>query len=218
MSRKILFSFILTSLFIQPAWSGDLQTYLDRLIANEVKKECQSCEVDVFIHNEAIVEDIAQPDQVIADRWRGQTNLILKMGQESRLLTVTIRWHDLVGVAKKNIKQGQILQKKDIAMVRKDVTFLQTAYANQLEDVVGLSVRRVFKRGQVIDESYLKKPLSIKYGQPVKVLLDEGSLQLVMPGLARGAGAIGDRVPVYLASTKKKVSAIVIDKNTVRIQ
>ena len=195
-----------------------VEKHLMKVIKEEVQKECASCQVQLDVHNKKVIEDIAIPDQVIADRWKGQTNLLLKMDGENRLVTVTIRWKDRVVVAKKNIKQGHLMQASDLRVVEKDVTYLKTSYLQEIKDVVGWTGRRIFQRGQIIDEDLLKKPIVVRYGQPIQLQLNDGALQLSMMGKARGAGAIGDRIPVFIANTRKKVFAEIIDKNTARLE
>ena len=195
-----------------------LENHLKKLIKKEVSNECQSCDVVLQIHNRDSVDDIAIPDQVISDRWKGQTNLLLKIGKQTRVITVTIRWFDSVVVAKRNIKQGTVLTEKDLRTVNKDVTYLKVAYLQDIENAQGWVGRRIFKRGQIIDEAALSKPLVIRFGQTVKVVMNEGQLELLMTGKARGAGAIGDRIPVFIPGTRKKITAVVIDKNTTRLE
>ncbi len=197
---------------------NSIEEHLAKVVQSEVAKECETCRVELFIHNKKILDDIAVPDKVIADRWRGQTNLVLQMGKDSRIVTVTIRWKDQVVVAKSNIRQGQLIEDRDVRTFEKDVTFQQTPYLNKVEDVVGWEPRKMFRRGQVIDEGYLKRPLIVKYGQNVKVTMDDGSLQVTMSGVAKGAGSIGDRIPVFLPETGKRLAAIILEKGIVRVQ
>ncbi len=203
------------------AWDSvfaDLKSHLQQVIQTEVAKECSSCRVDLTIHNEALLNDIAKPDRVIAEHWKGQTNLVLRLGDENRLITTTIRWKDNVVVAKNNIKQGDIIDLQDVRVVEKDVTFLKTPYLPKVEGAIGLTSGRVFQRGHVIDESYLKKPLVVRYGQPIRLVLDQGTMTLSMMGQAKGAGAIGDRIPVYIPDTRKKLFAKIVDKSTARVE
>lgn len=187
-------------------------------IAREVKKECETCKVELMIHNKELVNDVALPDLVMADHWRGQTNLALKLGEETRVITATIRWKDNVVVAKRNIRQGHRLSAEDLRVVEKDVTFLKTPYATSAKKVVGLESKRVFQRGHIVDETYLQKPIVVRYGQPIKLELSEGALNVLVVGQAKGAGAIGDRIPVVIADTKKKVFAKIIEKDKARME
>ncbi|MEM7646450.1 MAG: flagellar basal body P-ring formation chaperone FlgA [Pseudomonadota bacterium] len=183
-----------------------------------MKKECSSCQLDFRIMNKSVVEEIAIPDQVWADHWRGQTNLVLVLGEKKKVVTVDIRWIDQVVVAKKNIKQGNLIGPEDLRVVDKDVTFLKTAYINDPSMAQAMISRRLYQRGQVIDEGMLKKPLAIRYGEPVKLELQEGSLQLVINGQAKGAGAVGDSIPIFIPRTRKRVMAKILSEGRVKLK
>lgn len=213
---------LLFTIFVfQNAWADKasmVEKHILKTVSAEVQKECASCQVELQILNKKIIEDIAIPDRVVADHWKGQTNLVLKLGDENRIVTAEIRWKDQVVVAKKNIRMGKLIDSKDLRVVEKDVTYLQTAYLNESQKAVGWLGKRVFQRGQVIDENMLKKPLAVKFGQPVKLELINGSLELVIQAKARGAGAVGDQIPVYIPKTRKKVTAKVIGGGRVRLE
>ena len=220
MIKTLLLIFSITFSTI-PAWSvgsDTLSVYLQKLIQTEAKKECPSCSVKLRVLNDKVVEDIAIPDQVIADYWKGQTNLILVYGGKRKIVTVDIRWMDQVAIATKNIRQGQVIADSMISMVEKDVTYLKTPYSNSAEHIQGLVTKRVFQRGQIIDEAMLKKPIAIRFGQPIKVEYRQGPLQLVMQGKSRGAGAVGERIPIYIPKTKKRMTAEILNHERVKVQ
>lgn len=196
----------------------NVEDFLLKVVTKKVNEECGSCRVELEIMNKKILEDISVPDKVISDHWKGQTNLLLKLGEENRLVTTVIRWKDDVVVAGKNIRQGRVLGESDLRVVEKDVTFMQTPYINSLSKAKGMEGRRLFKRGEVIDESLLRKPLVVKFGQPLELILENGDLEIQMMGKARGAGAVGDRIPVFVERTRSKVFGKIINKNQVRVQ
>ena len=196
----------------------NLKNHLKKKIQLEVAKECPSCSVEFTIYDEEKLASFPIPDRVLTDHWKGETTLLLKKGRKTREVKVSIRWRDQVIVALKNIKQGELILSSMVGRVEKDVTYLKTAYASSLKNVIGMTGKRVFKRGQVIDEVLLKKPLVIRYGQPIKVFIDKGTLRLSMKGQARGAGAIGERIPVFIKNTRKKLFGIVVTENEVRVE
>jgi flagella basal body P-ring formation protein FlgA len=186
-------------------------------VVQAVHQECHSCRVEMKIMNSQILDDIAVPDRVIADHWKGQVNLVLELGEENRIITADIRWIDQVIVAKENIKMGEALTAKDLETTEQDVTFFQIPYARNMDHVIGLIGKRMFRRGQIIDESQLKKPIAVRYGQPIKAELVDGSLTLTIDGQAKGAGAIGEDIPIYLPNTRKKMQARIISEGLVRV-
>lgn len=216
----ILFKLLLfpALIFSTEEEAPNIEEHLLEVVTTKVQQECMSCRVELEILNKQVLEDISVPDQVIADHWKGQTNLLLKLGEESRLVTTKIRWKDKVVIAKRNIRQGKVLGKRDIKVIEKDVTFLQTPYLSSLKAAQGMAGRRLFKRGEILDESLLKQPIVVKFGQPLELVLKKGDLQVQMMGKARGAGAVGDRIPVFIGRTRTKVFAKILNKNQARVE
>lgn len=220
MNLTLIFAFLFSLQAQTPSEVKEetIEDHLRKVVLAEVNKECRNCRIDMQIHNAKILHDIAKPDAVIAEHWKGQTNLILKLGEDSRIVTATIRWMDDVVVVNKNTKQGHLFKESDLRVVEKDVTYLKTAYASSVDLVKGLETQRVFQRGQVVDETLLKKPIVVRYGETIRLQLNDGALVLEMTGQAKGAGAIGDRIPVSILETKKNLFAVIVEKGTARVE
>lgn len=217
-TKSLIVILISFTTFMGYGASIDVESHILKAVSEQVSKECSTCKVELRILNKKHIEDIAIPDRVFADYWKGQTNLVLQLGDKTRIVTTDIRWFDQVVVAKKNIKQGALIKKADLRQVDKDVTFLKKAYLQSPKQAIGFIGKRIFQRGQIIDEAMLKKPLVIRFGQPVKLQIKEGALDVIMIAKARGSGAIGDRIPVLIPSTRKKVFAKIINQNIVRVE
>lgn len=219
MNLKSFFLFLIQCLFASKllAQPSAVEQWLIKAIGDEVKKECLSCRIDVKIFNPSLLENIHQPDRVVSDHWKGQTNLVLQMGEKNQLITVDIRWFDQVIVAKELIKQGHIIASDDLRVIEKDITFLTTPYVSDRAKVIGQTVRRIFHRGQILDETQLKKPVMVKYGQPLQIQIQQGSLKIAVDGVARGSGAIGDRIPVFIPNTKTRLQGEIISQGLVRV-
>jgi len=215
---KVIF---IATLFISKVFANtplDAEQVIAEAVKEAVKKECGTCRVEVRILNKKIIDDILVPDRVIADHWKGQTNLVLELGDKTRIVTADIRWMDDVVIAKDNLKIGNIVAASDVEVVERDVTYMQIPYARKLEQVLGFVGKKMFRRGHVIDESFLKKPLVVRYGQPIKLQMVQGNLTLTMDARAKGAGAIGDDIPIFLPETRKNMNATIVDHGLVRVQ
>jgi flagella basal body P-ring formation protein FlgA len=196
----------------------DPQKIITAAIEREVRKECSTCRVSFQVTNPKLLEDVAVPDKVLADHWKGQTNLILFLGAEKRIVTADIRWFDQVVIAQDNIKIGDDLNEKNMLVQEMEVTYLQTAYARDLAGIKGLVSRKLFRRGQILDESQLKKPIVVRFGQPLKLRLHEQGLVLTLDARAQGAGAIGEDIPVFIPQTQKRIQARIVGAGQVEIR
>ncbi len=214
----LLFAVLTLNLNTVLASVAEIEKHLAAVVSKQVALECPSCTVSMSLFNKRSLADIHQPDEVHADHWKGQTNLVMKLGEKNQIITADIRWMDQVVVAEENIKQGEIIKESDLRVVEKDVTYLNTPYLNDKSKAVGLTVKRMFQRGQVIDESVLKKPIVVRYGQPIQLLMENGPLKLTIEAQAKGAGAVGDSIPVYIIQSKTKLQATIVDHGLARLQ
>ncbi len=195
-----------------------IEKHILSVVSKQVKNECPTCTVQMTLMNKGLLEDIYSADEIYSDHWKGQTNLVLKLGDQNLIITADIRWMDQVAVANENIRQGMVIKDSDLRMVEKDVTYLKTPYIQNKVKAVGLTVKKIFQRGQIIDESTLKKPIVVRYGQPIQLLMQNGSIKLTMDAQAKGAGAVGDSIPVYVHQSKTKLQAVIIDHGSARLQ
>ena len=205
----------ITALANNPAFK---KAVYDKVLA-DVQVECEKCDVKI---NYTQVFDFDEDDIVISVsgfNLKGNTTIFLESEKRGTVqVPAVIRWFDKVVVAKSNIRHGKIITNDDIKVINKDVTYISKAYIGSTEPVVGKIGKRLFKRGQIIDESLLKNPRVVRYGQPIKLLLDNGALQMTVTGKSRGSGSVGDLIPVMITKTKKKVMAKIVDKNSARIE
>ncbi|MCB0377983.1 MAG: flagellar basal body P-ring formation protein FlgA [Bdellovibrionales bacterium] len=219
MVRIILGLFIFSLPTLLGAEEGlAIQKQIRDVIREKVHTQCPTCRVEIeFIENIKASRDEAIKE-VHPTHLKGESIVSYKQEGQINKIPVSIRWYDQVVVAKNNIIHGKTIEESDLAKVEKDITFNSIAYLQEPSQAIGMVGRRLFPRGQIVDLSQLKKPRLIKYGQPVNLSFAQGGLSLSMMGQARGAGVEGDRIPVIINGTKKKVMAKILSKNEVRVE
>ena len=191
---------------------------LSEAIEEKIQSECETCQVSLTNINQDLLKNLKKPFSVSSSHWKGNSVLEIKSQDQIVALPATIRWIDNVVVANRNIRQGHQISQKDVRRVKRDVTFLETPYPNTIDAAIGWEGKSIFKRGQVINEAMLRKPMVVKFGQPIKVELKTGSLVLQMQGQARGTGAVGDQIPVYMSRTQTQLSGKIISANKVTVE
>lgn len=187
-------------------------------VQDQVEKDCSFCKVDIQFLNSTQKFEINENDKILAHHWKGQTEIHIYGAEKEIAVPVEIRWLDQVVVAERNIKQGDLISSDNIKVIEKDVTFNNKAYVRSMDAAVGLVSKRGLIRGQMIEEDLLKKPTVVRYGQVIKVEFVQNSLSLMMSGQAKGAGAVGDSIPVFIPHTKSNVYGEIMDQNTVRMK
>ena len=199
-----------------------LEEAFQNFIQEKVNEECETCKVKMFFTNK-LTETVGETKweeikNIQMANLKGQTTVYFETKDKNYQLTADIRWYDQVVIADNNINHGSIINEGDLKTVEKDITFNNVPYIREAQKAHGMLARRSFQRGHFIDENFLKKPHIVKYGQPLKLILDSGNLSMTVSGKARGSGAQGDTIPVLITRTNKKVMAQIVDNTTVRME
>lgn len=84
-----------------------------------------------------------------------------------------------------------------------------------LEDVVGLTSKRVLQPGKPITGAELLQPMLVKRDQPVMIVSHIAGISASMPGVAMKNGHKGDVIRVRNTSSQRVISGIVDDAGVV---
>lgn len=130
---------------------------------------------------------------------------------------VTISQFKQVIVATDNLQRGEKLMRNNIRLESRDVASMPYGYLDDMDDSIGLEVKRRINAGTSITPSMVKKPKIISRGQKITILAMAGAMQVRMSGKALANGAVGDRISVMNTSTKRKLEGVVAKDGTVRV-
>lgn len=100
-------------------------------------------------------------------------------------------------------------------------TFFDDGRRHLFKDIDQINFYKTNKRlekGQVLKTSDLSPLALIRPGQKIKVILKGKNISLKSSAYSRAQGKIGDFIEVYNTKTNKKITAQVVDFNTVMVQ
>ncbi len=100
-----------------------------------------------------------------------------------------------VPVALRAINLGERLQKSDIGLQRKDLTFAQDSTPN-IEEIQGRRLKQSLRAGSVVFSNYIEQEKALRRGEVVKVRSGEGGWEVALSAVAEQDGVIGDSVRV----------------------
>lgn len=78
-------------------------------------------------------------------------------------------------------------------------------------------VRRDLKPGDVITTSSVEREILVSQGNAVRMILERDGMRIATVGVSRGRGSLGDFVEVANAKSGKRLRAVVIGRNAVRV-
>lgn len=89
---------------------------------------------------------------------------------------------------------------------------------SDIEHISFYQTNKTLSKGDVLKAKDMIPKTLVKYGKKVKVLLNRGEIKLRLNGVARGSGAFGENIDIFNTSSKKILSAKIIDNNTVMVE
>jgi flagella basal body P-ring formation protein FlgA len=120
-------------------------------------------------------------------------------------------------VAARPLPKGRLLVEEDLAQRSVAPESLPAGAVASSDAALGMRVRRAVPAGGAISGDLLERPLIVKRGDPVQMLIEAGGLRISAMGIAQRAGRQGERIVVENVDSRKRVLASVLDARTVKV-
>lgn len=113
-------------------------------------------------------------------------------------------------VAARNIRAGEIVAAADIETPKGEEGLRRASR------LIGLEAAHNIFRGQPLSEADLRLPTLVARNEIVKMEFTKGPMMIATEGRALDQGGMGDRIRVMNLLSKRIVSAVIVNTNTVR--
>jgi flagella basal body P-ring formation protein FlgA len=120
-------------------------------------------------------------------------------------------------VAVRPLKRGDIISAGDVRLQKVNATSMGHDAIEQIGDVVGRSVMREIGQGELFSSAAVEIPPVVQVGSRVTMRYQFGRLQASANGVALESGIERQEIKVRNDSSKRVVSARVVDKDTVEV-
>jgi len=195
-------------------------------IINGVRSSCEDCKIEL--------RDVAVPPvretsvkttwDISADwsRVRGAFQLPLEVTNSAGKkdiywVTGKALLNRRVLVTKRNLLFGEKIQKDDVELQNRDVTY-STDTVTQPGEVVGAIANTVIPANTLLTRSKFQRPPALKRGQDVTVRMGDSGWNVSIKGVAEQNGKLGDMVKVLNPLTKKVVVGTVVADGVVEVR
>jgi flagella basal body P-ring formation protein FlgA len=132
-----------------------------------------------------------------------------------RIVCFELNVFEEIAVACTRIERHDVIQPGQVKMERRDITDSMMRVISSRDDVRGKRVRRSIRPGECIYRELVENPPDIERGSPVRVIVRKGCVEITATGTALENGMVGEDIRVLVLSTRKRMSAQVLDHTTV---
>ncbi len=142
---------------------------------------------------------------------------VLLDGEVRRVMTMTSYLEVMaeVAVASKDLAAGRVITADDVEFKLTDLTKMRPGSYDSLQSLAGKQLVRAVRRGDEITRSAVADVPDISSGATVKIVYKGAGFEVASMGKAVEKGYAGETIKVINESSKKIISAVVIDSQTV---
>lgn len=130
---------------------------------------------------------------------------------------LTIKLMREVAVAARPLVRGDVLQRDDVRMLRKDVSRISGSYVEDPSSLIGYELRQSVAANSLLYSRMLQAPKLVRRGEKVTVLAVVSGLEVRVMGEALSDGGKGQMIRVRNLSSKRIIQGEVVSKGKVRI-
>lgn len=154
-------------------------------------------------------------------RYNAPTSVVVYVSTDGRPFTsvslrYTVKAYQRVVVAARNIAAKEEITADNVRAERREVGRL-AGFVTDVGKVVGLAARRPITAGTLLTEAALDRPVILRRGAAVTILVQTGEMAVTAAGQALQDGREGDAVRVQNTNSKKTITARVVDAHTVQV-
>ncbi|NWF54455.1 MAG: flagellar basal body P-ring formation protein FlgA [Syntrophaceae bacterium] len=122
-----------------------------------------------------------------------------------------------VVVARNSLRRHQVVEEKDVHLVKRNISQLAADVIMDLGEVLGKRVNLSVNSQEVLRKSMVEVPPLVKKGDRVTLVMENANFKITSMGEVKEEGRAGDRIKVTNISSKREVYGRVLDGHTVSV-
>lgn len=176
---------------------------------------------DVEVRNLALSADppAGSPRRIVVERGLpGRTVFAMEYGNGINVkATADIAAFGEVVASARPLPKGHLLAEGDVYLMRMEVEQIPAGAATDPQEVVGKTLTRSIGAILPIVDRYLAGSPLVKRGGKVALLFETGGIRITTAGEIRDNAYVHSTVKAVNLASRKTVTGILIDENTVRV-
>jgi len=149
----------------------------------------------------------------------GNARFRLEFGNGSVLAaTAKVRAYDRVVLARRSLNRGTVVRGEDVFEAVLDTTRMPRNAVQDSALIVGKTAGRTIPANLPITEDMVAAGAQVRRGARITLLCEAPGFSVRTRGELQRAGTVGEYVPVLNPLSKKVVTGLLVDANTVRVE
>lgn len=148
----------------------------------------------------------------------GRTVFAMEYGNGAMVTaTAEVAAYEEVVVSARPLRKGKPVSEDDVCLARMEIGRVPAGAFRDVESVVGRTLNRSVGTNLPIVDRHVEASALVKRGRKVTLLVEAEGMRIAAAGETRENAYVNAAVSAVNTASKRKVTGILIDENTVRI-
>jgi flagella basal body P-ring formation protein FlgA len=220
-SSKLSYAIIIAAAITLLSFSHCLaESYdLNNILKTYIKKNYPWAEIEIT--ELSVREPIsAMPVGILIEKPPlGKTSFLLQFESGKKIqASANVKAYDWIVITSKALRKGHHLEQTDVYSTLLDITKIPRGAITKLENAVGKQLERSVNANMPLIDVMVKDKTLVKKGQIVFLIVESPKFTIRTTGEIRANAYVGNRAKVINLASKKIISGVLIDENTVKVE
>jgi flagella basal body P-ring formation protein FlgA len=160
------------------------------------------------------------PRRIVVERGLpGRTVFAMKYadGSAVRATADVVAFGEVV-VSARALSKDRPLEEGDVYLMRREVAQIPAGAVTDPKSVLGKTLSRAIGPNLPLLDRYVEQSALIPRGRTVTLVVENGGMRITATGRTRDNAYVNDAVRVMNLASRKTVTGILVDENTVRVE
>lgn len=120
--------------------------------------------------------------------------------------------------SRRSFRRGHVISADDIYVSKMNIRKMPRSSVRTLGEIIGKSLKRSIGANNPVVEDMIEMSRVVKRGKRVVILINHNGMNITSAGMTKEKGYIGMPVKAVNLSSKKVITGVLIDENTVKVE
>ncbi len=141
--------------------------------------------------------------------YRSDKNIMVK---------ANVQAFDQIVKSRRPFKKGHVVDQSDLYIARMNIRKMPKSAMKNPDEIIGKSLRRSVVANIPLVEGMIEHSQVVKRGKRIVIVINHNGLNITAAGKTKEKGYVGKVVKAVNISSRKVITGILIDENTVKVE
>lgn len=198
------------------SYSGTLD--LTKFLTEYLKRNYPWAYIEVTdVSHKGVINEL--PERVFIERQPpGRATFLLEFKNNKKLtITANVRVFEWVVFCSRPMRKGEVLKEEDLYLALFDLEKIPKGSIRKIDEAVGKRLNRSINANIPITDLILNDQKQVKRGQLVSIVIESPHFIIRATGEIKENAYVGKTVRVINTASKRIITGVLVDENTVRV-